>query len=285
MKKRKTIKRRAATKGARKPVIVAKLAHSEAVMAFAGQCAGWHRQSLVLSCSAATAIIVGLYAKDGKVDVPTTVDRLKHSINGRTGLKDAQIYKYIGLARALATHLKTKFGTDGVVAEVINATRAQVALDALTGYLETQHVKSLEGLSKMFGKYKRTRPKAKRPAAPDTTQPRVAVQNSKPPRIGSSSIVPEQVTKSGLSVTLGSLPADFLLLTAVQAGHEPSALAESAVNLCATDADLSHVEEVVNARRAAIAAHASPNGTVLAMAEGGSPKGQQATRTRQRTAA
>jgi hypothetical protein len=280
MKKRKTIKRRAATKGARKPVIVAKLAHGDAVMAFAGQVAGWHRQSIVLACSAATAILVGLYAKDGKVDVPTTVERLKHSINGRTGLKDAQVYKYIGLARALVTHLKAKFGTDGVVSEVLSATRAQVALDGLMGYLETQHVKSLEGLSKMFGKYKRSRPKTKRTAAPPAAQPRVAVKDGKPPRIGDApSIVADSGTKSGLSVTLGSLPADFVILSAVQAGHEPSALAEAAVNLCATDADLAHVEEVASARRVTLASHTP---AVQTLANGNK---ETATRTRKAVAA
>lgn len=241
------------------PREIATLSPNAVIDAFSGHAKGWHRQSLTLACSAAVCLIVGAHAKGKAIEQNEMIEKLREAVAGRAKLADSQVSKYIGLAKLLVNHVMTRFKLGGPVHDIIRAGTAEGAIDVLAAYLDKQRVTTLEGLTVMFGKYRRT---ATKPATGRRTSPAAHPpgnggngggqratpgEEGRPVRIGGVEIE-GAAAGQGLSVMMKSLPTEFLVLSAVQAGHSAADIAVAAINLTITDGELGHIDEMLTAR-------------------------------------
>lgn len=131
-----------------------------AITNFQTASANWHQGSLQL-VAAATVVFVVAYVEE-RSSAKVVAD-LQAAVRER-GLKTAQVYRYLGLARALVLELTRndhgRTTRDGrVLAEVESAKTPEDATDALLAYFEKRKLTSLDKLGTMLGVYKRT-PKA-----------------------------------------------------------------------------------------------------------------------------
>lgn len=131
-----------------------------AITNFQTASANWHQGSLQL-VAAATVVFVVAYVEE-RSSAKVVAD-LQAAVRER-GLKTAQVYRYLGLARALVTELTRndhgRTTRDGrVLAEVEDAKTPEEATDALLAYFEKRKLTSLDKLGTMLGVYKRA-PKA-----------------------------------------------------------------------------------------------------------------------------
>lgn len=264
----KSMKGRVKRKSARKakaaaPREVAILKQRDVIAAFKTQALGWHRQSLTLSCSAAVCLIIGAHSNGDRVEHSVMMEKLRVATINGTALGESQVNKYIGLARSLVNHLMLRFKVGGPVHNVIRAKTPEAAVQVVAGYLTKQKVNTLEALSVMFGKYQRTKPKGPQARAPDGVRPGkagsppVAPANGptkaagngngrnggRDPRIGGLEVVRES-----LNTMLATLPADFVVLQAVQSGHTPGAIASAAIGMLGTTEDVAECMRALDAR-------------------------------------
>lgn len=128
-----------------------------AISNFQTASANWHRDSLRL-VAAATVVFVVAFVED-RSSAKVVAD-LQAAVRER-GLKTAQVYRYLGLARALVTELTSndhgRTTRDGrVLAEVEGAKTPEAATEALLAYFEKRKLTSLDKLGVMLGVYKRT---------------------------------------------------------------------------------------------------------------------------------
>lgn len=233
-----------------RPLPVAKLKPDAALEAFQSHAIAYRRQSLLLTCSAAVYLITGQFA-DRRVDIETSMDRLRGVIK-KTGVANSQTAKYVGVARALVSHVgSTKFKSGGPLPHVLRARTADAAVDVLANYLAKERVTTLEGMTKLFGRYRRApkRPAARKPHA----APATAGKDVRPVRIGAEGRVVRADTRKGAEVLLSSavlrhVSAEKIVVAAAQAGHSPVTLAAAAVTAMTKQKDLLHLEGLISER-------------------------------------
>lgn len=114
--------------------------------------------ALQLISAGTVAFIVGAHGR--KPQTPAEIaETLQDAITDR-GLKQAQVYRYIALSRALAASLEKDFPDgDGPIEEVLGAEDARAASVVIHTGLVKQRVHSVDKLSEVLGTYRRT-PKA-----------------------------------------------------------------------------------------------------------------------------
>lgn len=132
----------------------ARITTRDAVTAFNAQAKLWHRSSICMVSSAAVAIIVGTFAEP-KVLADEMVQMLRERV-AETGIKEAQIYKYLGLSRALVQHIAADFTVGGPVVDVLQAKTPEDAMNVIVAFLEKKKVRSLDALGVLVGKYQRS---------------------------------------------------------------------------------------------------------------------------------
>lgn len=135
------------------------ITQSRAISHFSETVTAWNRSSMQLVSSAALCFIAGAYATDEKdrSDYTKTMATLKDLVTEK-GLKTAQAYKYIGLARQLVIRLVKEHPLlDGVIHDVLDARAANSATTVLLTYLDKNKVTSLDTLGVFLGgAYQRT---------------------------------------------------------------------------------------------------------------------------------
>lgn len=127
----------------------------------------FNRSSMTLIGSAAVCFIIGAFDEKNKRDYADTMADLKEIVT-EEGLKMAQMYKYIGLARQLVVHLVKKFPlNDGIIHDVLDARSPGNATSVITDYLSGEEVQTLDKLGGFLGgRYQRSAD------APDGRSPR-----------------------------------------------------------------------------------------------------------------
>lgn len=204
----------------------AAMSQGVAIEGFKDQAKAWHRSSIAVVASAAVCMIVGAYSPTAKVAYDNTEALLKKEV-AEIGIKQAQIYKYIGLARALVSFMVLKHKIGGPLLDVLRARDHDTAMDALVDYLTKARVRSLDSLGVMVGKYKRTVP------LPEEEAPKTqAEQTEEVPK----AVTPTRATAQAIAArlieepnVLNALPAKDFVTSFIQAGHRPSELIEALI--------------------------------------------------------
>jgi hypothetical protein len=234
--------------------IVAKLTQDEAILSFKGHIMGWHKQSLLLACSATVCLIVGTHGGKASVDQATMIDRLKTEVSG-TGLSDSQAAKYIGLAKALANYLLHKFKVGGPVTAILGALTADEAVNEVVLFLGSQSVHTLEDMTVMFDKYKRTPPKpSKAEAGPTLVKNAPSVSPDKVEEAPEPRELEFETNGKGTYAIRDMIAesAEAIILKAVKSGHSATELCDAAIHLLDSD-ELEHVRVTLAKHAAQIA--------------------------------
>lgn len=222
MKKAKAVTRR------EKPVpepVLAKVSPADAMAHFKTATAQWQGSSLLLVVSGAICLIAGLYSQD-KVDYETTILKMKAEVALR-GIKEAQSYKYIGLARYLVQHLNQKFPVGGPILDVTRAEDWESAAGAIQRYLEKAKVKTLDDLGVLLGRYQRTPTKPRGEVESPSLVPSQAPGGNVvalPTRAQVSAI--QARIKAQPDILTGMKPIDFAH-TCVKSGRDPAEMIEA----------------------------------------------------------
>lgn len=229
---------------------VAKLTQDEVILSFKGHIMGWHKQSLLLACSAAVCLIVGTHGGKASVDQSAMIDRLKAEVSG-TGLSESQAAKYIGLAKALTNYVLQKFKVGGPVTAILGALTADEAVNELVLFLSSQRVHTLEDLTVMFDKYKRT----SKNAIKAKVAKKGIVGSPTPDKVGEAAepreIEFEPLTNGSYAIRdMIAESAEAIVLKAIKSGHSATELAAAAINLLDSEDELDKV-------RVALAKHAA----------------------------
>jgi hypothetical protein len=208
------------------PTMIAKMAPSVAISGFKAQAQLWHRQSLAVVASGAVCMIVGAHAPNGnRIEYDGTVAKLKVAV-AETGIRQAQIYKYVGLSRAFVSHLFKSFQvTDGPVQGVLQAADHDEAMKVLLDYMAKEKLKSLDDLGVFVGKYRRTENGAPAEGAGDGDG---EGQDGAPTPTRAS---PEAIAARVVSdpQVLNAVSAPDLVQSYLTAGHKPSELIEALI--------------------------------------------------------
>lgn len=140
-----------------------------AIESFKANVTVFNRSSMTLIGSAAVCFIVGAFDPKAKRDYAETMAELKQIVT-EEGLKMAQAYKYIGLARQLVLHLVKKHPLmDGPLHDVLDARSPNVATTAIVDYLSGEEVATLDKLGGFLGgRYQRSEdaPNGRAPRTP-----------------------------------------------------------------------------------------------------------------------
>lgn len=215
----------------------------EAERAFVEEAGQWHRASLRMVAMGGVAIIVALYQKD-KRDMDATLQVLRDKV-ADTGVKEAQIYRYVGLAKALVQHLATEFALGGPVVEVLRARKPEDAALAILRYMETKRVRSLDALGVMVGKYARSE---RTPVAPEEvpTAPADEPATAAPSRSTPEAVVARIIEEPEV---LNRLPVENLVSSFLKAGNSACELVEEAIDFVRSTRELDRIERAVKAKR------------------------------------
>jgi hypothetical protein len=224
---------------------VAKLAQPRALAAFKTHAVEWRRQSLTVGCAATVCFIVGSFSKR-QVAADKTAERLR-AVVAQTGIKDSQVAKYIGLARSLANHMAVS--ADRPLAAVLKTTSPSRATNIVASFLTKNKVTTLEGMTVLLGKYRRSKAKKTPPAA----KPSPKESSGRPVRIGRKGAAHATSGQSAQVVplsapTLRKLTAEQIVLAAEQSGHSPMSIAAAAVTTMTTTKDLLKLEGLISSR-------------------------------------
>lgn len=225
--------------------LVATIKESDALAHFTARAHTWHRESIAVVSSAAVCLIVGLHAS---IEYDVTIEKLKAAVAER-GIKEAQIFKYVGLARALVNHISGKFKVGGPMIDVLKADNAEAAMDVLRTYLSKQKVDSLDDLGVLVGKYQRTAskrapktaPRGRRPAAAPPPGQRVGQLPADAPG------VQHQAPAAGPTITTAQRPMDVVIF-AERSGMPPMELAIAAIGLIDNLDDIGALVRMLTAR-------------------------------------
>lgn len=248
---------------------VAALEFTEAMNGFKATALLWHRSTTAVVASATVCMIVAAHLPNEKdrSNYDATVDKLRKAVAER-GLQEAQVHRYIGLARALVTHLtsaKTKAG--GPVFDVLACTTHDEAVESIIGYLTAHKVKSLDAIGVLVGKYKRSprrAPVGTPPAAPaprngpqagPETGPETASPSTAPGNGGTT----EDPHRSGPRVNLMGLEPEEVVMQATKAGIAPILIGKAVVGFLTDMDELSLLVRMATAR----AEHLSSTVTLL----------------------
>lgn len=187
----------------------------------------WQGASVGLVASCAVCLIVSLNSRS-KTDYTTTVLKLRAEV-AENGIKEAMIYKYVGLGRALAEHID-KIELHSPMKTILTSPNPVKAVETLVQYMQDHDVTSLDTLAVLVGKYKRTPPNGN--GGHET-------ENEENGDIPTISPLPVAATKAaaqaiGLRIVkepevLNSLPTNDLIGSYLKAGHSACEVVEAAV--------------------------------------------------------
>lgn len=217
-------KRKGVTAPANTPAVIASMRPNEAVAGFKKQATNWHRASMSMVASGAVCLIVGAYSPNGnRVEYDAMILRLKQEV-AETGIKQAQIYKYIGLSRGLVSNILSRGGVEGEVTQaVLKAKTHDEGMEAILAFLAKEKVKSLDGLGVLVGRYKRSEgPPEEEHETPEGGEATAATATRATPEA-----IGERI-KSDPEV-LNAVSAVDLVQSYMSAGHKPSELIEALI--------------------------------------------------------
>lgn len=118
-----------------------------AYKAFDGELSSFVRNSISLVASAAVCYFAAAQSETASGDVTAELTKL---IEAR-GLKVAQTYKYLGLARQLIADLTAEETPDPIIADMLDAKAPSTAHEKLVNWLVKEKVTSLDKLSERLG--------------------------------------------------------------------------------------------------------------------------------------
>lgn len=127
---------------------------SDSIQNFRNFAASWQTSTIAVVCAGTAAIIRGSHQQRGK-SPEETVTALQDAV-AETGVKTAQIYRYVGLAKAFAARLEKEENVDFV----LEAEDAEAATHELVTFLDEQGVASVDAISVLLDTYKRSPKKA-----------------------------------------------------------------------------------------------------------------------------
>lgn len=243
-------KRHVATTG--RPRELAILSVDKAVKSFREYATRWQGASIGLVAMGAVCLIVALRSK-AKVQFLETVLKLKTEVAETTGAKDAMIYKYVGLARALAEHLN-KLWPEAPMQELLAATTGDKAVEVVVQWAQDQGVTSLDSLANLVGKYRRVEGATNGEGEAgenelDTPLPTLAAHSIAPTKAAPDAIVARIVNEP---TVLNRLSPNDLVASYLRAGHRPVDLIEALVPYLATVRDTQRALKRLNAKLEAI---------------------------------
>lgn len=186
----------------------------------------WQGASVGLVASCAVCLIVSLNSRS-KTDYTTTVLKLRAEV-AENGIKEAMIYKYVGLGRALAEHID-KIELHSPMKTILTSPNPVKAVETLVQYMQDHDVTSLDTLAVLVGKYKRT------PVANGDTSPEDEEAGDIPTLPGPP-VAPTKAAAQAIGLrivkepeVLNSLPTNDLIGSYLKAGHSACEVVEAAV--------------------------------------------------------
>lgn len=228
---------------------VASVHPSEALLVFRGRIAEWHQSSISAVAAAAVTMVLTAFAKDGRTRATydETVEALKKQTAER-GLKTAQVYKLVGLARGLVKKMAEDHPLGGPVypvgspiRDVIDCPTIDECLDVIVAYYKEHRIKTLDDLGNHVGLYRRS----DTPEAPVAPAPAAKGAAAAPPAAGQAPASPKgngngtpvapgdglPHLPSGPAMApengggdLGSFMPDQIVASAIAAGHTAIAI-------------------------------------------------------------
>ncbi len=123
-----------------------------AIATFKEATATWHTASLGVVASAAVVFIAG--TAEGKAPI-AIVAELEAAVKER-GLKKAQVYRYLGLAKALFLELARGPAAGATNLAILDADSPKEAVDAILAWCSNQKIVSLDRLGLRLGVYARS---------------------------------------------------------------------------------------------------------------------------------
>lgn len=204
-----------------------------AVASFRDYASRWQGASVGLVASCAVCLIVCLRSK-AKVDYSTTVLKLRAEV-AENGLKEAMIFKYVGLGRALAEHVD-KLDADekgNPIMTVLRATNPDKAVEALVAWAQSHGVTSLDTLGVLVGKYRRS------PTPEEAAQTTGTREQGRPADVAAlpgNLVMPTKATAQAIGLriekepeVLNAVPIVNLVGAYLKAGHSACEVVEAAV--------------------------------------------------------
>lgn len=231
----------------------ARITSKVAVQSFRDYATRWQGASVGLVAACAVCLIICLRSK-AKVEYATTVLKLRAEV-AEVGIKEAMIYKYVGLGRALAEHVdKIEGDSPSPLGEIMKATAPNKAVEVLVEYIQGQGITSLDGLAVLVGKYKRT------PVASEETDE----EEADIPQLPGPPVAPTKATAEAIGLrivkepeVLNSVPTNDLIGSYLKAGHSACEVVEAAVPYIRTLREAKRALKAVQAKIDQIESRAS----------------------------
>lgn len=195
---------------------------SDSIQNFRAYATTWQGATIAVVCAGAAAFL--RMSHQTRPKDAGEVDTLLRAAVAETGRKTAQLYRYLGLARALAARVDKL--EDGPLQDVLDAENADQATQELVTFLDKQDVQSVDAISVLLDTYKRA-PK-KRPA-------------TKTSRAASA---PARVTAATIRGVVEKVPEDKLVSTFIKT-HKPEHVLTLAGELAKQIDDRDMLAEVI----------------------------------------
>lgn len=239
-----------------KPRELALLSTDKAIQCFKEYATRWQGASIGLVAMGAVCLIVALRSK-AKAEFSQTVLKLKLEVAETTGTKEAMIYKYVGLAKALAEHLN-KLWPEAPMQELLSVTSGDKAVEIVVQWAQDQGVTSLDALGELVGKYRRTEvPENAAEASGErdltTPLPTLPALPIAPTKAAPAAIAARIVSEPAV---LNTLSASDLVSSYLKAGHKPVELIEALVPYLSTLRETQRVLKRVTTKLEAIQSRA-----------------------------
>lgn len=230
----------------------ARMTTESALSAFHLQAKVWHKASLCVLSSAAVCLIVGTYAEP-RIEHDTMTEKLRAKV-AEVGVKEAQIYRYLGLAKALVQHMATEHLVGGPIPEVVSCRKAEDAMEIIMAYLATKKIRSLDALGVMVGKYGRSEVAKDLETSEDTEveagphlvpdMPPVLPTRAASPAVAARIISEPEV--------LNNLDAREIVTSYIRAGNTAASLIEAAIDYLRTRREIDRMIGRLEKKKAAL---------------------------------
>lgn len=230
----------------------AKMTTESALNAFHTHAKVWHKASLCVLSSAAVCLIVGTYSEP-RTEHDTMTEKLRAKVS-EVGVKEAQIYRYLGLAKALVQHIAGEHLIGGPIPEVVGCRKPDEAMEIVLKYLTSKGVRSLDALGVMVGKYGRAEPRDEdENDTPVVAGPHLVTEMppAQPTRATAPAIAARIISEPAV---LNNLEASEIVTSYVKAGNTAASLIESAVDYLKTVREVNRLIGKLTKKREALEA-------------------------------
>lgn len=233
----------------------ARMTTESALNAFHTHAKVWHKASLCVLSSAAVCLIVGTYSEP-RTEHDTMTEKLRAKVS-EVGVKEAQIYRYLGLAKALVQHIAGEHLIGGPIPDVVNSRKADEAMEIILKYLTSKGVRSLDALGVMVGKYGRAEPKDEdENEDTETVQSGPHLVPDMPPAVPTRAAAPAIAARiMAEPAVLNNLEAHEIVTSYVKAGNTAAALIESAIDYIKTVREVNKLLNKLTKKKEALEAH------------------------------